>query len=139
MDAITRSVFLIENVKHKDKVEWLKRIIRSQIGVLSVSVDHSNMLMKVEYDSSAITPETMRVLIRSVGCELLIDDKKIHERLRQKSRLKRDIISFIVASVLFALSFITWTFSWGFIAVAVTGLIFLFFLIIFIKEQRRNF
>jgi hypothetical protein len=97
------------------------------------------MLMKVEYDSSAITPETMRVLIRSVGCELLIDDKKIHERLRQKSRLKRDIISFIVASVLFALSFITWTFSWGFIAVAVTGLIFLFFLIIFIKEQRRNF
>ncbi len=139
MDAITRSVFLIENIKHKDKVEWLKRIIRSQIGVLSVSVDHSNMLMKVEYDSGAITPQTMRMLIRSVGCELLIDDKKIHERLRQKSRLKRDIISFVAAGILFGLSVLTWQFTWGIIAMGATGLIFLLFLIILIKEQRRNF
>ncbi|WP_321519542.1 hypothetical protein [uncultured Bacteroides sp.] len=139
MDAIARSVFLIENIKHKDKVDWLKRIIRSQIGVLSVTVNNSNMLMKVEYDSSAITPETMRMLIRSVGCDLLIDEEKIHERLKQKSRVKRDVISFVLATLLFGASFFTWNFEWGLIVVAATGFLFLLFLIILIKEQRRNF
>lgn len=139
MDAITRSVFLLENVRHKDKVEWLKRIIRSQLGVIDVSVNLSNMLMKVEYDPNAISPKTMRMLIRSVGCDLLIDEQKIHDRLKQKSRLKRDIISFIVSGLLFGLSFFTFSFTWGLYAVAATGLIFLLFLIILIKEQRRNF
>jgi hypothetical protein len=139
MDAITRSVFLIENIKHKDKVEWLKRIIRSQLGVIDVSVNLSNMLMKVEYDSNAISPKTMRMLIRSVGCELLIDEQKIHDRLRQKSRLKRDVIYFIFSGLLFGLSFFTFSFIWGLYAVAATGLIFLVFLIILIKEQRKDF
>jgi len=139
MDTIARSVFLIENIRHKDKVDWLKRIIRSQIGVLSVTVNNSNMLMKVEYDSSAITPETMRMLIRSVGCDLLIDEEKIHERLKQKSRIKRDVISFVLATLLFGASFFTWNFEWGLIVVAATGFLFLLFLIILIKEQRRNF
>lgn len=138
MDTITRSVFLIENIRHKEKAQWLKRIIRSQIGVLRVSVNPSNMLMKVEYDANAITPTMMQMLIRSVGCELLIDEEQIHNRLRQKGRLKRDIISLIVSTFLFALSFLTWSFSWGYIAVATTGLIFLTFLIILIKEQRRK-
>ncbi len=138
MDTITRSVFLIENIRHKEKAQWLKRIIRSQIGVLRVSVNPSNMLMKVEYDANAITPIMMQMLIRSVGCELLIDEEQIHNRLRQKGRLKRDIISLIVSTVLFALSFLTWSFSWGYIVVATTGLIFLTFLIILIKEQRRK-
>lgn len=138
MDTITRSVFLIENIRHKEKAQWLKRIIRSQIGVLRVSVNPSNMLMKVEYDANAITPSMMQMLIRSVGCELLIDEEQIHNRLRQKGRLKRDIISLIVSTVLFALSFLTWSFSWGYIVVATTGLIFLTFLIILIKEQRRK-
>nr|WP_320037106.1 hypothetical protein [uncultured Bacteroides sp.] len=138
MDTITRSVFLIENIRHKEKAQWLKRIIRSQIGVLRVSVNPSNMLMKVEYDANAITPTMMQMLIRSVGCELLIDEEQIHNRLRQKGRLKRDIISLIVSTFLFALSFLTWSFSWGYIAVATTGIIFLTFLIILIKEQRRK-
>nr|WP_321374295.1 hypothetical protein [uncultured Bacteroides sp.] len=138
MDTITRSVFLIENIRHKEKAQWLKRIIRSQIGVLRVSVNPSNMLMKVEYDANAITPSMMQMLIRSVGCELLIDEEQIHNRLRQKGRLKRDIISLIVSTFLFALSFLTWSFSWGYIVVATTGLIFLTFLIILIKEQRRK-
>lgn len=138
MDTITRSVFLIENIRHKEKAQWLKRIIRSQIGVLRVSVNPSNMLMKVEYDANAITPSMMQMLIRSVGCELLIDEEQIHNRLRQKGRLKRDIISLIVSTFLFALSFLTWSFSWGYIAVATTGIIFLTFLIILIKEQRRK-
>ncbi len=138
MDTITRSVFLIENIRHKEKAQWLKRIIRCQIGVLRVSVNPSNMLMKVEYDANAITPIMMQMLIRSVGCELLIDEEQIHNRLRQKGRLKRDIISLIVSTVLFALSFLTWSFSWGYIVVATTGLIFLTFLIILIKEQRRK-
>ena len=139
MDAITRSVFLLENVRHKDKVEWMKRIIRSQLGVIDVSVNLSNMLMKVEYDSNAISPKTMRMLIRSVGCELLIDEQKIHDRLRQKGRLKRDVIYFIVSGLLFGLSFFTFSFIWGLYAVAATGLIFLVFLIILIKEQRKDF
>ena len=139
MDAITRSVFLLENVKHKDKVEWMKRIIRSQLGVIDVSVNLSNMLMKVEYDSNAISPKTMRMLIRSVGCELLIDEQKIHDRLRQKSRLKKDVIYFIVSGLLFGLSFFTFSFIWGLYAVAATGLIFLVSLIILIKEQRKDF
>ena len=138
MDTITRSVFLIENIIHKEKAQWLKRIIRSQIGVLRVSVNPSNMLMKVEYDANAITPSMMQMLIRSVGCELLIDEEQIHNRLRQKGRLKRDIISLIVSTILFALSFLTWSFSWGYIAVAATGIIFLTFLVILIKEQRRK-
>lgn len=138
MDTITRSVFLIENIKHKDKAQWLKRIIRSQIGVLRVSVNPSNMLMKVEYDANAITPSMMQMLIRSVGCELLIDEEQIHNRLRQKGRLKRDIISLIVSTILFVLSFLTWSFSWGYIVVATTGIIFLTFLVILIKEQRRK-
>ena len=138
MDTITRSVFLIENIRHKEKAQWLKRIIRSQIGVLRVSVNPSNMLMKVEYDANAITPSMVQMLIRSVGCELLIDEEQIHNRLRQKGRLKRDIISLIVSTIIFALSFLTWTFSWGYIVVATTGLIFLTFLIILIKEQRRK-
>jgi hypothetical protein len=139
MDAITRSVFLLENVRHKDKVEWLKRIIRSQLGVVDVSVNPSNMLMKVEYDPNAISPKTMRMLIRSVGCDLLIDEQKIHDRLKQKSRLKRDIVSFVVSGLLFGLSFFTFSFTWGLYVVAATGLIFLLFLIILIKEQRRSF
>jgi hypothetical protein len=139
MDAITRSVFLLENVRHKDKVEWMKRIIRSQLGVIDVSVNLSNMLMKVEYDSNAISPKTMRMLIRSVGCELLIDEQKIHDRLRQKSRLKRDVISFIVSGLLFGLSFFAFNFTWGLYAVAATGLIFVLSLIILIKEQRKDF
>jgi len=138
MDTITRSVFLIENIRHKEKAQWLKRIIRSQIGVLRVSVNPSNMLMKVEYDANAITPSMMQMLIRSVGCELLIDEEQIHNRLRQKGRLKRDIISLIASTFLFALSFLTWSFSWGYIAVATTGIIFLTFLVILIKEQRRK-
>jgi len=138
MDTITRSVFLIENIRHKEKAQWLKRIIRSQIGVLRVSVNPSNMLMKVEYDANAITPSMMQMLIRSVGCELLIDEEQIHNRLRQKGRLKRDIISLIVSTFLFALSFLTWSYFWGYIAVATTGIIFLTFLVILIKEQRRK-
>lgn len=138
MDTITRSVFLIENIRHKEKAQWLKRIIRSQIGVLRVSVNPSNMLMKVEYDANAITPSMMQMLIRSVGCELLIDEEQIHNRLRQKGRLKRDIISLIVSTFLFALSFLTWSFSWGYIVVAATGIIFLTFLVVLIKEQRRK-
>lgn len=139
MDAITKSVFLIERIRHREKAQWLKRIIGSQIGVQEVSVNLSNMLMKVEYDSNIISPQKMRMLIRSVGCDLLIDEKKIHDRLKQKGRLKRDIISFFIASVLFALSFLTWNFTWGSIAVAATGLIFLLSLFVLIKEQRRNF
>ena len=139
MDAITKSVFLIERIRHREKAQWLKRIIGSQIGVQEVSVNLSNMLMKVEYDSNIISPQKMRMLIRSVGCDLLIDEKKIHDRLKQKGRLKRDIISFFIASVLFALSFFTWNYTWGLIAVGVTGFIFLLFLAILIKEQRRNF
>lgn len=139
MDAITKNVFLIERIRHREKAQWLKRIIESQMGVQEVSVNPSNMLMKVEYDSNIISPQKMRMLIRSVGCDLLIDEKKIHDRLKQKGRLKRDIISFFIASVLFALSFFTWNYAWGFIAVGVTGFIFLLFLVILIKEQRRNY
>ncbi|WP_321439053.1 hypothetical protein [uncultured Bacteroides sp.] len=139
MDAITKNVFLIERIRHREKAQWLKRIIESQMGVQDVSVNSSNMLMKVEYDSNVISPQKMRMLIRSVGCDLLIDEKKIHDRLKQKGRLKRDIISFFIASVLFALSFFTWNYTWGFIAVGVTGFIFLLFLVILIKEQRRNY
>jgi len=139
MDVITKSVFLIDRIRHKEKALWLKRIIGSQMGVQEVSVNPSNMLMKVEYDSNVISPQKMRMLIRSVGCDLLIDEKKIHDRLKQKGRLKRDIISFFIASVLFALSFFTWKYVWGFIAVCATGFIFLLFLILLIKEQRRNY
>jgi hypothetical protein len=139
MDAITKGVFLLENISHKDKIDWLKRIIRSQIGVLDVNVNPVNKLMKVEYDSRAITPETMRMLIRSVGCELIISEKKIHERLKQKRRLKRDIVSFVLSALLFGASFLTLDYEWWPIAMAATGLIVLLFLIILIKEQRRNF
>lgn len=138
MDTMAISVFLLENVRPKGKAEWLKRIIRSQLGVIDVSVNLSNMLMKVEYDLNAISPETMQILIRSVGCDLLIDEQKIHDRLRQKSRLKRDVISIIVSGLLFGLSFLAFIFTWGLYAVAATGLIFLVSLIILIKEQRRN-
>ena len=78
MDVITKSVFLIDRIRHKEKALWLKRIIGSQMGVQEVSVNPSNMLMKVEYDSNVISPQKMRMLIRSVGCDLLIDEKKIH-------------------------------------------------------------
>ncbi len=138
MDVVTE-VFLIERISHKDKIDWLKRIISSQIGVLDVNVNPVNKLMKVEYDSRVITPETMRMLIRSVGSELIINQEKIHAKLKQKKRFKRDIIFFILSVVLFLASFLTLNFVWWPIATGITGLISLTFLIIVLKEQRRNF
>ncbi|WP_353330835.1 hypothetical protein [Bacteroides sedimenti] len=137
MDTITKGVFLITNIRHKEKIQWIKRIINSQLGVTEVSVNPSNMLMKVEYDPAMISPRNMQILVRSVGCGLLIDEKKIHDRLRQKSRIKRDTISFILTALLFGVSFFTWKYEWGYIAVTSTGILFLTSLIVLIVEQRR--
>lgn len=137
MDAITRGVFLITHIRHKGKIQWIKRIINSQMGVNDVSVNPATMLMKVEYDPAVISPQKMQILVRSVGCGLLIDEKLIHDRLKQKSRLKRDIITFVIAALLFGLSFLTWKFTWGYIAVVSTGIIFLTSLVVLIIEQRR--
>ncbi len=135
MNTITKDVFLIDKVKHKEKAEWIRRIIRSQIGVFKISVDTSTMLMTVEYDPDAISPSTMQTLIRSVGCDLIIDKVEIHQILQQKRKFRRNIYFFAVATVVFLLSFIS-----GNIYIEIAGgLIFVLFLSLMVKKQRKLF
>lgn len=133
-----RTFFLLK-VKNKSRSRWIEHIIKSQIGVNTAIVDFDKRLLQVNYNRELITIQYMRMLVRSLGCDMLCDDKEIECRQNQLSNfliLKKRVL-FI--SFLFFLSFFGLIFPYrDWIISLLSSFIYFLFLLLFIPVFNKN-
>ena len=95
-----KKVFFLLRLKTKIRARWIEHIIKNQIGVNLAIVDFDKRVILIEFDSKLITAQYMRMLVRSLGSDLVIDDKEIQNRQNQLGNLfvinKRVIVFFAV-------------------------------------------
>ena len=97
--------FFLLKVRTKSRSRWIEHLIKSQIGVNSAVVDFDKRLLQVSYNQDLISVQYMRMLVRSLGCDLLCNDKDIKDKVNQLNNfliLKKRILSI---SFVFFLSF----------------------------------
>ncbi len=97
--------FFLLKVRTKSRSRWIEHLIKSQIGVNSAVVDFDKRLLQVSYNQDLISVQYMRMLVRSLGCDLLCNDKDIKDKVNQLNNyliLKKRILS---TSFVFFLSF----------------------------------
>ena len=97
--------FFLLKVRTKSRSRWIEHLIKSQIGVNSAVVDFDKRLLQVSYNQDLISVQYMRMLVRSLGCDLLCNDKDIKDKVDQLNNyliLKKRILSI---SFVFFLSF----------------------------------
>jgi hypothetical protein len=98
--------FFLLKVRTKSRSRWIEHLIKSQIGVNSAVVDFDKRLLQVSYNQDLISVQYMRMLVCSLGCDLLCNDKDIKDRVNQLNNyliLKKRILSI---SFVFFLSFL---------------------------------
>lgn len=101
-----KKVFFLLRLKTKIRARWIEHIIKNQIGVNLAIVDFEKRIILIEFDSKLITAQYMRMLVRSLGSDLVIDDKEILNKQNQLGNLlvikSRIIIFFalLVVSIL---------------------------------------
>lgn len=98
--------FFLLKVRTKSRSRWIEHLIKSQIGVNSAVVDFDKRLLQVSYNQDLISVQYMRMLVRSLGCDLLCNDKDIKDKVDQLNNyliLKKRILSI---SFVFFLSFL---------------------------------
>ncbi len=78
-----KRIFFLLKVKTKIKARWIEHIIKTQIGVNLAIVDFDKRLILVEYHTRLITIQYMRMLVRSLGCDMIFDEKEIQIRQNQ--------------------------------------------------------
>mgnify|MGYP003594071795 FL=1 len=97
--------FFLLKVRTKSRSRWIEHLIKSQIGVNSAVVDFDKRLLQASYNQDLISVQYMRMLVRSLGCDLLCNDKDIKDKVDQLNNyliLKKRILSI---SFVFFLSF----------------------------------
>jgi len=98
--------FFLLKVRTKSRSRWIEHLIKSQIGVNAAVVDFDKRLLQVSYNQDLISVQYMRMLVCSLGCDLLCNDKDIKDRVNQLNNyliLKKRILSI---SFVFFLSFL---------------------------------
>jgi Cu2+-exporting ATPase len=97
--------FFLLKVRTKSRSRWIEHLIKSQIGVNAAVVDFDKRLLQVSYNQDLISVQYMRMLVRSLGCDLLCNDKDIKDKVNQLNNyliLKKRVLSI---SFVFFLSF----------------------------------
>lgn len=97
--------FFLLKVRTKSRSRWIEHLIKSQIGVNAAVVDFDKRLLQVSYNQDLISVQYMRMLVRSLGCDLLCNDKDIKDKVNQLNNyliLKKRVLS---VSFVFFLSF----------------------------------
>lgn len=101
-----KKVFFLLRLKTKIRARWIEHIIKNQIGVNLAIVDFEKRIILIEFDSKLIPAQYMRMLVRSLGSDLVIDDKEILNKQNQLGNLlviKRRIVVFfalLIVSIL---------------------------------------
>ena len=75
--------FFLLKVRTKSRSRWIEHLIKSQIGVNSAVVDFDKRLLQVSYNQDLISVQYMRMLVRSLGCDLLCNAKDFKDRVDQ--------------------------------------------------------
>ncbi len=133
-----RTFFLLK-VRTKSRSRWIEHILKSQIGVNTAIVDFEKRLLQVNYDQELITVQYMRMLVRSLGGDMLCNDKDIEDRQNQLNNfliLKKRVLSI---SFLFFISFFGLIFPYrDWIILLLSSLIYFLFLFLFIPVFNKN-
>lgn len=95
-----KKVFFLVKLKTKTKARWIEHIIKTQFGVNLAIVNFEQRIILIEYNSEFVTLQYMRMLVRSLGCDLVFDDNEIENRRNQLGNLiilnkRRKIIFFV--------------------------------------------
>lgn len=136
-----KKVFFLLKVKTKIKARWIEHIIKSQIGVNWAIVDFEKRIILIEFDSKLITAQYMRMLVRSLGSDLVFDDKEILNKQNQLGNLlviKRRIIVFFILFVVSILGLFSPFSNWLELAFSVVALFLYFSLYVNVLNRHFN-
>jgi hypothetical protein len=136
-----KKVFFLLKVKTKIKARWIEHIIKSQIGVNWAIVDFEKRIILIEFDSKLITAQYMRMLVRSLGSDLVLDDKEILNKQNQLGNLlviKRRIIVFFILFVVSILGLFSPFSNWLELAFSVVALVLYFSLYVNVLNRHFN-
>lgn len=104
-----KKVFFLVKLKTKTKARWIEHIIKTQFGVNLAIVNFEQRVILIEYDPEFVTLQYMRMLVRSLGCDLVFDDNEIENRRNQLGNLiilnKRKFFIFFISIIGFICSF----------------------------------
>lgn len=96
-----KKVFFLLKLKTKIKARWIEHIMKTQIGINFAVINFDKRVLLVEYDSKLITSQYMRMLVRSLGCDLVVDDKEVQKMQNQLGNLyvlkRRIIFSYLIS------------------------------------------
>lgn len=135
-----KKVFFLLKVKTKIKAIWIEHIIKTQIGVNLAIVNYDKRVILIEFDPKLITIQYIRMLVRSLGCDMVFDDKEIRNRQNQLGNFlvlkKRRIVlfSFFLISISgFVCPFCNW------LLFLISVLMFVLYLSLFIYMFNKYF
>ncbi|WP_321519644.1 hypothetical protein [uncultured Bacteroides sp.] len=135
-----KKVFFLLKVKTKIKARWIEHIIKTQIGVNLAIVNYDKRVILIEFDAKLITIQYMRMLVRSLGCDLVLDDKEIRNRQNQLGNflvLKKRKTIFFSIFLISILGFICPFYNWLLFVVSI--LMFVLYLSLFIYVSNKHF
>lgn len=135
-----KKVFFLLKVKTKIKARWIEQIIKTQIGVNLAIVNYDKRVILIEFDAKLITIQYIRMLVRSLGCDMVLDDKEIRNRQNQLgnfSVLKNRKNIFFSILILSILGFFCPFYNWLLFVVSI--LVFVLYLSLFIYVLNKHF
>ena len=136
-----KKVFFLLKLKTKIKARWIEHIIKTQIGVNWAIVHFEKRVILAEYDSKLITPQYMRMLVRSLGCDLVFDDKEVKNKENQLGNLlilkKRSIVLLFIF-IISLVGFICPFYNWLLFIFSISELMLYFSLFINVFNERYN-
>lgn len=140
IQRMEKKVFFLLKVKTKIKARWIEHIIKTQIGVNLAIVNYDKRVILIEFDAKLITIQYMRMLVRSLGCDLVLDDKEIRNRQNQLGNflvLKKRKTIFFSIFLISILGFICPFYNWLLFVVSI--LMFVLYLSLFIYVSNKHF
>lgn len=81
----------------------VQSLLGSQAGVSSASVNYGNKTLRIEYDPSTTTIDTLRKTIQSIGYDILTEDENRPDKLNQlEHRRKTVLLKRLMVAVIFS-------------------------------------
>ena len=101
MQAIVKKDFPVTGLSCASCAISVESMLKSQTGVVSVSVNFANSMASVEYHPELVNAEEFKAVIQSIGYDLLIEDEgQLHQEEIQTTHYKTLKYNTLWASVL---------------------------------------
>ncbi len=135
-----KKVFFLLKLKTKIKARWIEHIMKTQIGINLAVINFDKRVLLVEYDSKLITSQYMRMLVRSLGCDLIVDDKEVQKKQNQLGNLnvlkRRVLFSYLISFISIIELFCPFS---NFILLFSSVLMFILYFSMFFKVSNDHF